>query len=184
MPAPYQPSLLRLLHALTAVLVGLCWFTGLALHSQFDGRWVRIPLRLPAVIDLHGSLGVVLILVALPFVAYAISLGRGRLRRAANAAPLLALLLSLGSGLLMDEDWPRRAEFRHLASQLHLTAWLLISAMVLWHLLALLRRGGPALATSIWLPALRPGDGPRQWPSQVQRFFGFQSSSWPSGPSD
>jgi len=62
--APYQPSLLCLLHALTAVLVLLCWISGVALYSQFDGRWGRIPLRLPDVIDLHGSLGVGLILAA------------------------------------------------------------------------------------------------------------------------
>lgn len=183
-PGPYQPSLLRLLHAFTAVLVALCWCTGLALYSQFDGRWGRIPLHLPEVIDLHGTLGVLLTLAAIPFAAYACSLGRGRLARPANGAPLLALLLSLGSGLLMNEEWPRRGEFQHLAYALHLTAWLLITVMVVWHLLALVRRGGPALAVSIWRFGLRPGDGPRQWPSQVQRFFGFSSSTGPSGPSD
>ena len=184
MPAPYQPSLLRLLHGLTAVFVGLCWWTGLALYSQFDGRWGRLPLRLPGVIDLHGSLGLVLTLLALPFVAYAVSLGRGRLARAANAAPLLALLLSLGSGLVMREDWLRRGELQHLAYQLHLLGWLLVSAMVLWHLLALLRRGGPVLVASIWQLELRAGDGPRQWPAQLMRFFGVSSSPWPPGPSD
>jgi len=84
----------------------------------------------------------------------------------------------------MDEDWPRQGDLQHLAFQLHLTAWLLITGLVLWHGLALVRRGGPALALSIWRLGLRPGDGPRQWPAQVQRFFGFPSSSWPSGPSD
>jgi hypothetical protein len=184
MSAPYQPSLLRLLHGLSAVLVGLCWYTGLVIYSQFDGRWGRLPLQLPEAIDRHGSLGVALLLLALPFGAYALSLGRGRLQRAANLAPLLALLLCLVSGKLMDEDWLREGELHHLAYQLHLSAWLLISAMVVWHLLALWRRGGPALAASIWRLDLRAGDGPRQWPAQLMRFFGFSSSPWPPGPSD
>jgi hypothetical protein len=183
-PAPYQPSLLRLLHGLTASVAGLCWFSGLAIYSQFDGRWGRVPLQLPEAIDWHGSLGVLLILLVLPFAAYACSLGRARLRRAANLAPLLALLLAIGSGKLMEETWLRRGELHHLVYQLHLSAWLLISAMVLWHLLALLRRGGPLLAASIWRPGWRTGDSPRQWPSQVKRFFGFSSSTGPHGPSD
>lgn len=167
-PAPYQPSLLRLLHGLTALLVGLCWFTGLALYSQFDGRWGRIPLRLPEVIDLHGSLGLVLLLVSLPFGAYAVSLGRGRLSRAAKAAPLLAPPRRVPASGLPAASGGLAADQRHGGVAF----------------VALLRRDGPALAASIWRPELRPGDRLRHWPSQVQRFFGFSSSPWSSGPSD
>jgi len=182
--APYQPSLLRLLHGLMAALVGLAWLTGLAVYSQFDGRWGRLPLRLPEAIDLHGSLGVGLILISTLFVPYALSLGRARLRQAANAVALLALLLCLGSGLLMDEDWPRRGEFGHLPYHLHLLAWLLLSGAVSWHLLALLRRGGPALLASMLQLRLRPGDTPRHWPTQLRRFFGFPPATEPRRPSD
>ena len=184
MPALYQPSLLRALHGSTAVVTGLCWLSGAAIYNHFDGRWGRLPLPLPVDIDLHGSLGLALLALTLPFGAYALSLGRARLNRAANAAPLLALALCLASGLAMEGEWLEHGDFQHLAYQLHLLAWLLIGVMVVWHSLALLRRGGPALAVSIWQPGLRAGDGPLQWPQQVKRFFGFRSSSGPQGPSD
>lgn len=180
MAAPYQPSLLRLLHGLTALLVLLCWLTGLAVYSQFDGRWGALSLPLPAAIDVHGSLGLLLKLVALPFLLYAVTLGRSRLRRAANAIPLLALLISLGSGWWMNEQWLRRGELHHAVYHLHLLGWLLLSAAVLWHLLAQLRRGGLPLALSMLRLHRRPGDSPRHWPAQVRRFFGIP----PSPPAD
>jgi len=111
MAAPDQPSLLRLLHGLTALLIGLYWFTGLAVVSEFDGRWGRLPLRLPEAIDLHGSLAVLLILVSALFVPYAFTLGRARLRRPANAvAPLArggpALPLSMLQWRIRTGDGP------------------------------------------------------------------------------
>ena len=184
MAAPYQPSLLRLLHGFTAAGALLCWFTGAAVYSQFDGRWGHLPLHLPHAIDLHGSAGVVLQLIAVPFVFYALSLGRARLRRPANAVALLALLLSLGSGLLMNENWPRQGEFDHLVYRLHLLSWLLLSGALLWHGLAQLRRGGPAFALSMVQLRIRPGDGPADWPAQLRRFFGFPSPNSPDGPAD
>ena len=62
MPRPYQPSLLRLLHGATALLVPLAWLTGLLVYSASDGRWGRLPL-------------------ALLFALYALTAGRLRLRR-------------------------------------------------------------------------------------------------------
>ncbi|MFM2081267.1 MAG: hypothetical protein RLZZ124_737 [Cyanobacteriota bacterium] len=184
MAAPYQPSLLRLLHGLTAVSAGLCWITGLAVYSHFDGRWGRPLPAMPAAIDLHGSLGLLLKLVAVPFVLYAVSLGRARLRRPANAVALLALLLCVLSGWWMQEDWLRRAEFQHLVYHLHLLAWLLLAAALLWHLAALLRRGGPALAGSMLRLGVRPGDEPGRWLDQLRRFFGFPPTPRPPLPSD
>lgn len=182
--SPYQPSLLRLLHGLMAGMVALSWLSGVALYSAFDGRWGRLPLRLPGVIDLHGSLGVLLILISALFIPYALTLGRSRLRHPANATALIALTLCLGSGLLMNEDWPRQGLLDPLPYRLHLLAWLLLSAAVAWHLLALMRRGGPALLVSMLRVRIRPGDGPGQWPLQLRRFFGFPSASVPPGPSD
>ena len=184
MAAPYQPSLLRLLHGLIAAVSLLCWFSGAAVYSQFDGRWGHLPVQLPEAIDLHGSAGFLLKLVAVPFVLYALSLGRARLRRPANAVALLALLLSLGSGLLMDEDWLREGQLDHLAYHLHLLGWLVLSGAVLWHGLAQLRRGGPDLALSMLQLRIRAGDGPAHWPGQLRRFFGFPSTKSPDGPSD
>jgi hypothetical protein len=184
MAPPYQPSLLRCLHGLMAIVVSLCWFTGLAIYSQFDGHWGRLALPVPAAIDVHGSLGLLLKPVGLAFLLYAVSLGRARLRRPANAVALLALLLCLGSGSAVQEDWLRSGDLQHLAYHLHRLAWLLLSAAVLWHLGAVLRRGGPDLAASMLQLQVRPGDGPRHWPDQLRRFFGFPPSSRPPSPSD
>ncbi len=46
MPRPYQPSLLRLLHGGTALLVPLAWLTGLLVYSTDDGRFGRLPFTL------------------------------------------------------------------------------------------------------------------------------------------
>jgi hypothetical protein len=144
------PALLRLLHGLTAALLPLAWLSGWVVYSLYDGRWGRLPQPISADwIDIHGSIGVALWPVALLFVGYALTAGRWRLRRAANALPLLALVVAVGSGKLMQEDWLRDGQLHHLAYSLHLLAWLLIALAVPLHLLALWRRGGPALLASM-----------------------------------
>ena len=82
MPRPYQPSLLRLLHGATALLVPLAWITGLLVYSASDGRWGRLPFDLAGEwIDIHGTVGVLLWPVALLFALYALTAGRLRLRQ-------------------------------------------------------------------------------------------------------
>lgn len=172
MSRPYQPSLLRLLHGATALLVPAAWMSGLIVYSLRDGRWGRLPWQPPGDwIDIHGSVGVLLWPPALLFGLYALSLGRARLRRPANAAALLGLALAVGSGKLMDEEWLRQGELHHVVYGVHLLAWLLIAAAVLWHLAAVLRRGGGTLAGSMVSLTARPDDRPRHWPRQIRRFF-------------
>jgi len=172
MPRPYQPSLLRLLHGATALLVLAAWLSGLLVYSRFDGRWGRLPLNLAGDwIDIHGSLGVILWPLALLFGIYAISLGLRRLQRPGNAAALLALLLAVGSGKLMNEDWLRQGELQHGIYLLHLLAWLGLALAVLWHLGAVLKRGGPALARSMLSLRTMPQDQPRHWAGQIRRHF-------------
>ncbi len=169
MPRPYQPSLLRLLHGLTAALLPLAWLSGLVVYSRYDGRWGRLPVALPGDwIDLHGSIGVALWPVALLFGLYALSIGRWRLRQLGNALPLLALGLAVGSGKAMQEDWLRQGQLHHLAYHLHLLAWVLLALAVPLHLLALGRRGGVALAGSMLSLSLRSNDQPRDWWPQIQ----------------
>ena len=150
MPRPSQPSLLRLLHGLTAALLLLAWLSGLVVYSRYDGRWGRLPFVLPGDwIDLHGSIGVALWPVALLFGLYALSIGRWRLRQVGNALPPLALALAVGSGKAMQEDWLREGQLQHLAYHLHLLAWLALALAVGVHLLELLRRGGWPLLLSM-----------------------------------
>lgn len=172
MARPYQPSLLRLLHGLSALLVPLAWLTGLFTYSRYDGRWGHLPL-IPAAdwIDIHGTVGVLLWPLALLFGLYALGPGRARLRRPANAMALLALILAVASGKLMQEDWLRQGELHHLAYSIHLLAWLLIAIAVLSHLGGVLQLGGLPLARSMFSLQLQRGDQPRDWPSQLRRWI-------------
>lgn len=170
MPRPYQPSLLRLLHGATVLLVPMAWLTGLVVYSTDDGRFGRLPFSMPGNwIDIHGTVGVLLWPIALLFGVYAITAGRSRLRQPANALALLALALAVGSGKLMDESWLRDGQLHHLAYSVHLLAWLLIALVVILHVMAVLQRGGWPLARSMASVQLRPGDLPGNWLNQVRR---------------
>jgi len=171
MAAPYQPSLLRVLHGATALLVATGWITGLLLLGSFDGRWGRLPFTLDGEwIELHARVGLVLALVLLLFVPYSLTLGAGRLRRFANGLPLLALVLAVGSGLQMESEWLVNHATTPLPYALHLTAWLLLAVSVPLHLIGAVRRGGWPLAASMLSLRLRPHDGPRHWPGQLLHY--------------
>ncbi|MFM8604022.1 MAG: cytochrome b/b6 domain-containing protein [Cyanobium sp.] len=173
MARPYQPSLLRLLHGATALLVPLAWLTGLVVYSCYDGRFGRLPwFNAPGGtaaewIDIHGTVGVLLWPVALLFGLYALSAGRARLRQPANALALVALALAVGSGKLMQEDWLRDGQLEPLVYSVHLLAWLLIAGAVAAHVGSVLRRGGVALAASMASLRLRSGDLPGDWYAQI-----------------
>lgn len=168
--SPYQLSLLRSLHGATALVVLGCWLSGLVVFCRHDNRWGRLPLQLPGDwIDIHGSLGVVLLPLAVLLLAYALCKGRRVLQRPSNAIPLLALALAIGSGKAMQEHWLRNGELHHLAYQLHLLAWLLLALAVLIHLWGSWHRGGWPLLRSMLSTRTRPGDRPADWPAQLRR---------------
>ncbi|MEB3199532.1 MAG: cytochrome B [Synechococcaceae cyanobacterium] len=172
MKRPYQPSLLRLLHGLTAALVACSWLSGLLVFLRYDGRWPGWRLPLPGDwIDVHGSFGVGLWPVALLFAVYAITLGRRRLANPANALALLALALAVASGKLMQEDWLREGQLQQPIYAVHLAAWLLLALAVPLHLGGVLRRGGWPLASSMLRLSIRPEDGPRRWPAQLRQIW-------------
>ena len=169
---PYQPSLLRLLHSTMVLLVPLAWMSGFLVYSNYDGRWGRLGWPVPGDwIDIHGTIGVVLWPLGVLFGLYALSIGRARLNQAANAAALLGLTLAVGSGKLMKEDWLRNSQLGHIVYSLHLLAWLLIAGAVFWHLAAVMRKGGTALATSAFQLKVRNNDLPQYWPRQVWRWL-------------
>jgi hypothetical protein len=171
MAVPYQPSLLRVLHGATGLLVAIGWITGLLLLGGFDGRWGRLPFSLDGEwIELHGRVGLLLALVLLLFVPYALTLGAGRLRRFANSLPLLALVLAVGSGLQMETEFLLNHASTPLPYALHLMAWLLLAVSVPLHLIASVRRGGWPLAASMLSLRLLPHDGPLHWPGQLLRY--------------
>ena len=166
--APYQPSLLRLLHGAMVLLVPLAWLSGAAVYSNDDGRLWRLPFHLPGDwVDIHGTLGVVLWPLTLLFVIVALTLGRSRLRQPANAAALMGLVLAVGSGKGMNEDWLRRGELDQVVYHLHLLGWFLIAASVIWHVCAVINRGGLSLASSMFSTTMRANDQPHHWLAQL-----------------
>ena len=173
MPRPYQPSLLRVLHGATAVLVVGAWCTGLMVYSRFDGRWGRLPLALSAEwIDIHGSVGVMLWPVALLFALYALTLGRRRLRQPSNGIALAALALAVGSGKLMEEEWLREGMLNQGVYLVHLLAWVGLTLAVMLHLGGVFfRGGGMPLARSMASLELRAQDRPGDWLNQLRRHF-------------
>jgi hypothetical protein len=172
MARPYLPALLRLLHGTTAAGVALAWLSGLVVYSNHDGRWGRLPLTIPGDwIDLHGSIAVVLGPLALLFTLYAMSLGRWRLRQPGNAFDLAALVLAVGSGKLMQEDWLRQGQLDPLVYRVHLLAWLAVAASVAAHLWGVLRRGGTPLLQAMFSLRVRADDQPRHWPDQIRRYL-------------
>jgi hypothetical protein len=157
--SPYQPWLLRLLHGTIVLLVPLAWLSGAVVFSNHDGRWLRLPLQVPGNwIDIHGTIGVLLWPLAALFVIYALSVGRFRLRHGANAAALIGLVLSVGSGKFMQEDWLRNGDLDHVVYHLHVLAWLLIAAAVAWHIAGVFSRGGMSLASSMFKLKVRAND--------------------------
>lgn len=172
MPRPYQPSLLRVLHGATALLVAGAWATGLMVYSHFDGRWGRLPVTFPGEwIDIHGTAGVVLWPIALLFALYAITLGRARLRQPANALALGALVLAVGSGKLMEENWLQQGDLGQGIYTVHLVAWLAVALAVALHVGSVLRRGGMGLARSMASLQVRAKDRPGDWWAQIRHHF-------------
>lgn len=172
MSRPYQPSLLRLLHGATALLVLGAWATGWMVYSHFDGRWGHLPVALSGEwIDIHGTVGVMLWPMALLFALYALTLGRFRLRHVANVVALGALALAVGSGKLMDEDWLRDGDLGQGIYTVHLLAWLAIALAVVVHLASVLLRGGMPLARSMASLQMRTQDRPGDWLHQLSRHF-------------
>lgn len=180
MPHPYQPSQLRLLHGVVALLSAACWISGLVIYSNLDGRLLRWPWRIPGEwVDLHGSLGLALLVLATLLAAYAITLGAKKLKQLSNGLPLLALAVSLISGLFMDEDWLRERQLDHLPYLAHLGGWILLTLSVFIHLAGVWRRGGMGLARSMLSLRMRAGDQPAHWPGQWLSYWRQRNSEGP-----
>ena len=174
MGRPYQPSLLRLLHAGTALLVAGAWLSGMLVYLSDDRRGLPaiaswIPRPEGEWIDIHGSAGFLLLPMAVLLALYALTLGKARLQRPGNVLPLAALVLAIASGKLMDEDWLREGMLNHTVYSLHLTAWVLVAVSVIWHLAAAAKLGGMPLLRSMFRTELQKHDRPGQWPAQVWR---------------
>lgn len=118
-----QPYLFRRLHAVSAGIDALAWFSRLALYCRDDGRLFRLPaLWIGNPWELHKSAGSILVHGVILLAIVALWLGRWRLRIPANTVMLLALALPLISEQGMHGRWLVNGQFDHLVYMLHLLA--------------------------------------------------------------
>ncbi|HIK56385.1 MAG TPA: cytochrome b/b6 domain-containing protein [Synechococcales cyanobacterium M55_K2018_004] len=197
---PYQPLLLRLLHGLSAALVIGALITGFWVYNTYDGRFVRLPLpNLPDIQGLHGTFGLVF-LILLPFFAlYSFHIGYRRLiqpdslkqlsrvgepiwwvtlQRLTNTGMLLAAVLAVMSGRMMKEEWLPAGQLDHGWYYLHLGGWVVMLLSLLLHLLMSAKVGGMPLLLSMISLQVRADDSPSLWPTHVRNWLSrFRSRS-------
>lgn len=182
--SPYQPSLLRFLHNVNAVIVLFALVSGYWVYNTFDARFGRIALpRVNSIIDIHGTIGLVFFLFVPLFVIYSVWLGRKRLvqketmknldraiawHRIANTAMIGAIALAWISGKLMDETWLPRGELMHLPYLLHLLSWAILIVCLVLHVSMSVKAGGFSLLKSIISVKVRADDQPKMWLKQLR----------------
>jgi len=165
---PYQPSLLRTIHTMTAIVVAGAWCSGLAIYSRYDGRWGSLPWSVPGdLFSLHKSVSLILLPVALALLLYAITIGNWRLRNPANSVMMLTLALPILSGQGMHRRWLIEKQFDHWIYHLHLLGWMLLFFGLIWHGISAWQRGGSGMLASMVDVQLRKNDRPLDWPGQI-----------------
>jgi uncharacterized iron-regulated membrane protein len=187
---PYQPSLLRFLHAVNALLVIAALITGFWVYNTFDGRFGKLLLpRINPIIDIHGTIGLTFFLFAPLFLIYSLWLGRKKLiqksaianltevgkpiwwvtvHRLTNTTMLVAIVFAAITGKLMDETWLPQGQLEHLAYTFHLIAWATMLGCLALHLLMSAKVGGVPLLLSIIDFKVRPDDHPKLWIKQLR----------------
>ena len=190
---PYQPLLLRLLHNISALTALLAIVTSFLVYNTFDGRFGKLPLpRIRDIIGIHGTFGLIFLLVMPAFALYSFHAGEKRLvqpdsfkklaqfgkpiwwyslHRIVNTAMLLAATLALISGRMMQEEWLPKEEFYHIWYTLHLTAWVILVFCLAAHLLLNAKVGGANLILSMFDIHYRPQDNPAEWPNKIRSWL-------------
>lgn len=190
--SPYQPSLLRLTHALTAGLGILALITGWAVYNRYDGRVCRLPLPpIDDLIDVHGTVGLGFLIVLPLLVGYSFHLGAHRLPSHREARPaqgnrpagwrvyhaftnlglLGAATLAVVSGRQMQESWLPAGQLNHGWYWIHLGSWAILLALLVLHVCIGLMLGGRPLLASMLAVCVRSGDAPSAWLGQVRAGF-------------
>lgn len=189
---PYKPLVLRLFHGINAFLAIAALITGFLVYDSWDGRFGQLSLTVKnrALIDIHGTFSVLLLLVFLAFVIVNLKLGKNyltnakdlsklnvkvgenvwwyRLQRLVNTTIFLALVLSLATGKMQDENWLPQGEVNHIWYNLHLIAWLITLIALLAHLLMSAKVGGKTLFISMFNNKYRPQDSPKLWQDKIR----------------
>ena len=192
-PKPYQPSLLRLLHGVNALIALLAIITSFWVYNTFDGRFGRLPLpEINDIIGIHGTFGLTFLIVMPALALYSFHVGHKRLvqpdsfakltkvgkpiwwyslHRIVNTVILLAATWSLITGRMMKEEWLPTGELDHIWYQLHLTGWVILVVCLVMHFLMSVKVGGWSIILSMFSFNSRPEDSPATWLQQIRSFF-------------
>ncbi len=187
---PYQPLLLRLLHALNALIAILAIVTSFWVYNTFDGRFGQLPLpRINDIIGIHGTFGLTFLFIMPALALYSFHAGQKRLvqpdsfnqltqvgkpiwwyslHRIVNTAILLAATFALISGRMIKEEWLPTGELNHIWYQLHLAAWVILVFCLAIHLLMSAKVGGLPLIVSMFDRKYRPNDSPAVWLRKIR----------------
>ncbi len=193
---PYQPLLLRLFHGATALLSILAIAAAFLVYNTYDGRLIQLPLpKIPDIIGIHGTFGLLLLLVMPAFALYSFHPGQHRLiqpdslaqitnrsqigrpiwwynlQRVINTVMLVAVTFSLISGRMMKEEWLPAGQLDHSWYRWHLLGWLVLVICLGLHLLLGAKVGGLTLFRSMVAWGWREEDAPTLWWPRVQQWF-------------
>lgn len=192
---PYQPLLLRILHAGTAISVIGCLITGFLVYDSWDGRIFQLGLTTKNrdLIDIHGTIAVTLFFIFIGFFLYAITAGKKRLisnntwsnltaqvgrplwwvtlQKVTNTVILGAGVLAIVSGKLQDENWLPNGQLNYWQYNLHLLGWLVMAIAILLHILMGIKVGSVPLLLSMINIKYRPEDSPTLWWGKIRSWL-------------
>jgi thiosulfate reductase cytochrome b subunit len=188
--SPYQPSLLRLLHGINALIALSALITGFWVYDTFDGRFGKVPLpRINDIIGIHGTFGKTFWLFTPLFILYSVVIGYRRLiqknslsklaqvntpiwwhtlQQITNTTMIIASLFAVSTGLLMQESWLPSGELNHTVYLLHLAAWATLLGCLVLHLSMSAKVGGISLLLSIVSFRYRASDSPKLWLQKIR----------------
>ncbi|MBD2357303.1 cytochrome b/b6 domain-containing protein [Tolypothrix sp. FACHB-123] len=198
--APYQPLLLKIIHAVSGILAIAAIITGFLVYNTFDGRFGKIPIpRIGPIIDIHGTFAVFFFFVFPVLAIYSFHAGNKRLlqkdslqnltqlgrpiwwvslQRIANTLMLIAALLAVFSGRMMQEEWLPTGDLNQGWYYLHLIAWAILVCCLAIHILMSTKVGGAPLLLSIFSPNVRSEDSPTQWNRRLRNWLSNFSANF------
>lgn len=188
---PYQPLILRLLHASQGFLAILGILTGYWLLNTWDPQFGGLPLPLApeSAIEWHEDIGGVFSGAIAIFIVYSLWAGRRRLiqpksikhltnigkpawwyalHRITNTALLIFASLAVISGDDLGHNVLENGVFSDWGYTLHVLSWLGLLLGTFLHIVLSVKVGGVPLLLSIVSFKIRPKDHPRHWPLHLR----------------
>lgn len=190
---PYQPFPLRIIHGVNGVVAILAIISSFLVYNTYDGRLIKLPLpQIPDIIGIHGTLGLIFLLLFPLLALYSFHLGEHRLiqsdsfsklahltkpigwyslHRIINTIMLIAATWALITGRKMQEEWLPKGELNEVWYQLHLSAWVILFCCIIVHIFVGIKVGGIPLTLSMFRWGYIPPDSPQAWWHKIRSVF-------------